>query len=431
MPLPLYSFAEYKRRRPLRSLEDYREEREQVVRIIERVRQEGDAAVLEYTARFDGTAPASLAVADEEWEEALNRVEPELREALARAAANIERFHRRQLEGSWWEAGPGWVAGQRRIPLEAVGVYVPGGTAAYPSSVLMTVIPARVAGVRQIYLCTPPGPGGEIHPLTLAAAREAGATAVFKAGGAQAIAALAYGTETIPAVPKIVGPGNLYVTLAKREVFGRVGIDLLAGPSEILVVAAEEANPAYIAADMLSQAEHDPLARALLVTPSSELARRVKEALRRQLERLPRREIALRSLQEQGAIILVENLEEAWPIVNQVAPEHLELHLPDPWRYLERIKSAGAIFLGPHTPEPVGDYWAGSNHVLPTGGAARYASPLGVADFMKTTNVVYYTAEALLEAAPFIRRLAEAEGLAAHARAAAIREEEDEEEGAD
>ena len=275
------------------------------------------------------------------------------------------------------------------------------------------------------HLCTPPGRDGAVHPLTLLAARNAGAGAVFKVGGAQAVAALAYGTETIPPVQKIVGPGNLYVTLAKREVFGQVGIDLQAGPSEIVVVADGAAEPAYIAADLLSQAEHDILSRSLLVTPSRPLAERVVAELAEQLARLPRRETAERSLGERGAVILVDSLEEAWPVVNELAPEHLELHLADPWRCLDRIENAGAVFIGAHTPEPLGDYWAGPNHVLPTGGAARYASPLGVADFMKRTNLVYYTAAALDAAAPQVELLARAEGLEAHARAVAVRRQKD------
>ncbi|HOL17417.1 MAG TPA: histidinol dehydrogenase, partial [Bacillota bacterium] len=273
----------------------------------------------------------------------------------------------------------------------------------------------------EIYLCTPPDAQGKIHPLTLLAAKLAGATAVFKAGGAQAVAALAYGTETIPAVQKIVGPGNIYVTLAKREVYGTVGIDLLAGPSEIVVVADETAEPSFIAADLLSQAEHDPLAAPILVTCSRLLAEAVSREIEAQLARLPRREIAEKALRGQGAAILVPSLAEAWAIVNELAPEHLELHLADPWSHLDQIENAGAIFLGPHTPEPLGDYWAGSNHVLPTGRGACYASPLGVPDFLKRSHVVYYSASALRHAAPHVEALARAEGLEAHARAVAAR----------
>ena len=341
-----------------------------------------------------------------------------------RARENIDRFHRRQLTGSWWEPGPGYIIGQRVKPLQSVGAYVPGGRAAYPSSVLMTVAPARVAGVEQIIVTTPPGPDGKINPLTLLAARMAGAAAVYKIGGAQAVAALAFGTESVPAVQKIVGPGNLYVTLAKQQLFGQVGIDSLAGPSEILIVASDGAEPAFVTADLLAQAEHDPLARPLLLTDSRRLAEAVKAELKRQLAGLPRGDIAARALKEQGAVILVDTLAEAWPVVNRIAPEHLELHLSDAWRYLDYIENAGAIFLGPYTPESLGDYWAGSNHVLPTAGAARFASPLGVADFLKTSQVLSYTAEALQEAAHSIKILAEAESLEAHARAVTIRGDE-------
>lgn len=421
MPLPLCSYDQYKEKSVFRPLIDFAAEREEVCRIIEAVRRQGDAALAEYTQRFDGVVPGNLRVTEAEFAAAEQAVEPELAEALRGALENIERFHRRQLDNSWWDAGPGWVVGQRSLPLRSVGAYVPGGTAAYPSSVLMTVVPAWVAGVKEIYLCTPPGPQGEIHPLTLVAARAAGAAAVFKIGGAQAIAALAYGTETIPAVQKIVGPGNLYVTLAKREVFGTVGIDILAGPSEIVVVADGEADAACIAADLLSQAEHDPLSRPILVTPSAALVKSVNQELIKQLSDLPRRQTAETALRRQGAAILLSSLDEAWPVVNELAPEHLELHLTDPWPYLSEIENAGAIFLGPHTPEALGDYWAGSNHVLPTGGSARYASPLGVPDFMKRTHILYYTAEALQKAAPQVEALARAEGLEAHARAIAIR----------
>lgn len=421
MPLPVYSFEQYRILPAPRPLADYTAEREEVCRIIEAVRAGGDTALAEFTRRFDGVVPGSLRVTEEEYDAAEKAVEPFLLEALRGARENIERFHRRQLDNSWWQAGPGLMVGQRTLPLHSVGAYAPGGTAAYPSSVLMTVVPARVAGVKEITLCTPPGPGGEIHPLTLAAARHAGVTAVFKVGGAQAIAALAYGTETVPAVQKIVGPGNIFVTLAKREVFGEVGIDLLAGPSEIAVVADDEADAACIAADLLSQAEHDPLSRSILVTCSRTLVEKVNQELLEQLARLPRRETAESALRQQGAAILVPSLNDAWAVVNKLAPEHLELHITDPWSCLTAVENAGSIFLGPHTPGPLGDYWAGSNHVLPTGGSARYASPLGVSDFMKRTHILYYTSEALQDAAPYVEALARAEGLEAHARAIAIR----------
>ncbi len=428
MPLSICSFEQYQKDHPAVSLDSYLTERSDVRKIIESVRQNGDAALFNYTEKFDQARLKQLKVSEEELEKASLSVDPYLLKIIREAKNNIERFHRRQLENSWWDSGPGWLTGQRSIPLQKAGAYIPGGTAAYPSSVLMTVIPARVAGVPEIYLCTPPDSSGAVNSLTLAAAREAGATAVYKVGGAQAIAAMAYGTETIPSVQKIVGPGNIYVTLAKREVYGQVGIDMLAGPSEIVIVAEEGAKPAYIAADLLSQAEHDPLSRSILITPSEPLACRVIESLEEQLETLPRKEVALQSLKEQGAIILVPGLNHAWPIVNELSPEHLELHLEDAWRYLDQVKSAGAIFIGQYTPESVGDYWAGSNHVLPTGAAARYASALGVADFLKRSHVVSYSASALQQSADQIAALARAEGLEAHARAVLLRRQDDDQE---
>ncbi len=421
MTLPLYTLEQYRKKVAPRTLADFATERQEVIRIIEEVRRRGDAALQDYTRRFDGVFLDRFKVSEAEYAAAEKAVAPELVEAIRGAQENIARFHRRQVERSWWESGPGWLAGQRLLPLRSVGAYVPGGTAAYPSSVLMTVVPARVAGVKEIYLCTPPDAEGKIHPLTLLAAKLAGVTAVFKVGGAQAVAALAYGTETIPAVQKIVGPGNIFVTLAKREVYGTVGIDLLAGPSEIVIVADEAAEPSYIAADLLSQAEHDPLAAPILVSCSRVLAEAVRREIEAQLARLPRREIAEKALRGQGAAILVPSLAEAWAVVNELAPEHLELHLTDPWSHLDQIENAGAIFIGPLTPEPVGDYWAGSNHVLPTGRGACYASPLGVPDFLKRSHVVYYSAAALRYAAPHVEALARAEGLEAHARAIAIR----------
>jgi len=421
MLLPIYPYEEYQKQKDLRSPADYLSQRGEVCRIIEAVRRRGDAALADFTRQFDGSVPESILVGEAEFLAAEKTVQPELQEALRGAMKNIERFHLHQVERSWWETGPGMIIGQRSIPLRSVGAYVPGGRAAYPSSVLMTAVPARIAGVAEIYLCTPPGPSGEVHPLTLLAARLAGVSAVFKVGGAQAVAAMAFGTETVPAVQKIVGPGNIYVTLAKREVYGVVGIDLLAGPSEIVVVADDQAEPVFIAADLLSQAEHDPLARCILVTDSRKLVEQVIRELERQLALLPRQEIIKAALCGQGAVILVSSLPEAWTVVNELAPEHLELHMADPWPCLSAVENAGAIFIGPYTPEPLGDYWAGSNHVLPTGGAARYASPLGVADFLKRSHIIYYTAEALKKVAPQIEDLARAEGLEAHARSVAVR----------
>jgi histidinol dehydrogenase len=426
MPLTICSFRQYKKAVQGSLLSDFRDERRQVLDIIEDVRFNGDAALKKYTQKFDRVQLQDVRVSDQETAAALKAVDPALIEIIREARANIERFHRNQVEESWWERHPGRLTGQRLMPLQSVGAYIPGGTAAYPSSVLMTVVPAMVAGVTEILICTPPGRDGAVNPLTLAAAHIAGATAVFKAGGAQAVAAMAYGTETVPAVQKIVGPGNLYVTLAKKEVFGDVGIDMLAGPSEIVIVAGEEAQPAYIAADLLSQAEHDPLSRSILITYSEKTAQVVRDHLEDQILSLPRKETAAESLKNQGAIILIPDLDAAWPIVNELAPEHLELHIDDAWDYLDRISSAGSIFIGEFTPEPLGDYWAGSNHVIPTGRAARYASPLGVNDFIKRSNVISYTAGALQESAGQIAALARAEGLEAHARAVLIRRQNDE-----
>ncbi len=426
MLLPVYKTpSAYLAKRPSFFLDSCAAEMKSVREIIAAVRKDGDAALKELTARYDGALLEDLQVSAAEMEAAAAAVEPSLIEALRGAKKNIESFHRRQLAASWWDSGPGRLVGQRLRPLRSVGAYIPGGSAAYPSSVLMTVLPARVAGVAEIYLCTPPAADGTVPALTLLAAQEAGATALFKVGGAQAVAALAYGTGTIPAVSKIVGPGNIYVTLAKRELYGRVGIDLLAGPSEIVVVADESAAAASVAADLISQAEHDPLASPILITTSASLARQVERELQEQLLDLPRAAIARRALQEQGAAVLVQSLDEAWQMVNELAPEHLELQVADPWRHLDAIENAGAIFIGPDSPEPLGDYWAGSNHVLPTGGTARYASPLGVEDFIKRTHLLYYSAAALAEAAPQIERLARAEGLEGHARAAAIRRRKD------
>jgi len=426
MPISLYSASQFFEQRLSAQTDFPAAERAIVSEIINRVRKQGDEALIGYAKEFDGVKLDALQVSRAELSEAQQKVEPGLLAALREAASNIEKFHRRQLRADWYDETINTKIGQRFIPLNRVGAYVPGGTAAYPSSVLMTVIPARVAGVKEIYICTPPDGKGAVNLLTLAAACEAGATAVFKVGGAQAIAAMAYGTQTVPRVDKIVGPGNLYVTLAKKELFGTVGIDMLAGPSEIVIVADQQANASYIAADLLSQAEHDPLSKPILITTAEKLAYRVIEELEEQLQTLPRREVATKSLQEQGAAIIVPNLEAAWPLVNSIAPEHLELQLEDPWRYLDRITCAGTVFIGPFTPEPLGDYWAGSNHVLPTNSTARYASALGVDDFIKRSQVLCYKDEALSQSAAQIAALARAEGLEAHARAVLIRGKQDE-----
>lgn len=411
------------------------ETREAVARIVERVRREGDVALREYTERFDGVRIDDWRVPDEEVEEAYARVSPEFLAAMRRAADNIRAFHERQRRGSWCEARPdGSVVGQLVRPLARVGVYVPGGKAAYPSSVLMNVIPARVAGVPEIVMATPAkasAGSGAVDPHVLVAAAEAGVREIYRIGGAQAIAALAYGTQTIRRVDKIVGPGNLYVALAKRFVFGDVDVDQIAGPSEIAVLADESANPAWVAADLLSQAEHDEAAMPVLITPSERLARAVSTEIERRLASLPRRAIAERSIRERGVIVLVRDLDEGVDVINRLAPEHAELLVADPWSWLGRVENAGAVFLGPYSPEPVGDYFAGPNHVLPTGGTARFSSPLGVDDFLKKTNVVFYGAAALRACAGDIAALARTEGLEAHALAVEARFVADGGKGAD
>jgi histidinol dehydrogenase len=426
MPIPVCSASQFFEQRVSAQTDFPVAERTIVSEIINRVQKQGDEALIGYTKEFDGVELGALQVSGAELSAAQQKIKPELLTALHEAASNIEKFHRRQLRADWYDETKNTKIGQRFLPLNRVGAYVPGGTAAYPSSVLMTVIPARVAGVKEIYICTPPDDKGDVNSLTLAAACEAGATAVFKVGGAQAIAAMAFGTQTVPRVDKIVGPGNIYVTLAKKELFGTVGIDMLAGPSEIVIVADQQANASYIAADLLSQAEHDPLSKPILITTSEKLAYQVIEELKEQLLTLPRREVAIKSLQEQGAAIIVPDLEAVWPLVNTIAPEHLELQLKDPWRYLDRVTCAGTVFIGPFTPEPLGDYWAGSNHVLPTNSTARYASALGVDDFIKRSQVLCYRDEALSQSAAQIAALARAEGLEAHARAVLIRGKQDE-----
>jgi histidinol dehydrogenase len=396
---------------------------QEIVRqIVDDVRRRGDAAVIEQAKRLDGAelAPETLFVSQDEW--AAARVDDELAAALAMAKENIEAFHREQLPRSWFRTGSdGTILGQRYVPLQRVGLYVPGGTAPLFSSVLMGAVPAKVAGVGEIIMATPVGREGKVHPAVLVAARLAGVDRILKVGGAQAIAALAWGTETIPRVDKIVGPGNIYVTLAKRMVFGQVGIDMLAGPSEILVIAEENADPTLIAADLLSQAEHDPAAAAVLITPSQSLGEKVAEEVRTQLAALPRREIAVKSLEKWGLVVICRDLEEAVELANQAAPEHLELAVSRPWELLGKIVHAGAVFLGQHSPEPLGDYVAGPNHVLPTNGAARYASPLGVEDFCRRSSVIACGKEGLIRLGPAAAAMARAEGLLAHARAVELR----------
>lgn len=395
-----------------------------VADIIADVKANGDTAVKAYCAKFDKAELTSLEVTPEEIQEAVSQVEPEFLDILREAAENIRAFHSRQVRNSFVIADkPGIVLGQKITPIEKVGVYVPGGTAAYPSTVLMDTIPAKIAGCPQLVMVTPPGRDGKVNPAILAAASIAGVDRIFKVGGAQAIAALAYGTESIPRVDKIVGPGNAFVAEAKKQVFGRVSIDMIAGPSEILVIADGKSNPVHVAADLLSQAEHDKLASAVLVTDSEELALAVQAELERQLPLLPRQEIARASIENNGKIIVAETLMAGFEIANEIAPEHLELQVDDPFSYLNAIQNAGSIFLGRSCPEALGDYFAGPNHTLPTSGTARFSNPLSVDDFVKKTQFSYYTPEALAKAADKIAAFAEKEGLRAHGRSVTIRKE--------
>ena len=395
-----------------------------VADIIADVKENGDTAVKAYCAKFDKAELTSLEVTPEEIQAAISQVEPEFLDILREAAENIRSFHSRQVRNSFVIADkPGIVLGQKITPIEKVGVYVPGGTAAYPSTVLMDTIPAKIAGCPQLVMVTPPGRDGKVNPAILAAASIAGVNRIFKVGGAQAIAALAYGTESIPRVDKIVGPGNAFVAEAKKQVFGRVSIDMIAGPSEILVIADGKSNPVHVAADLLSQAEHDRLASAVLVTDSEELAQAVQAELERQLPLLPRQEIARASIENNGKIIVAETLMAGIEIANEIAPEHLELQVDDPFSYLDAIQNAGSIFLGRSCPEALGDYFAGPNHTLPTSGTARFSNPLSVDDFVKKSQFSYYTPEALAKAADKIAAFAEKEGLRAHGRSVTIRKE--------
>ncbi len=391
--------------------------------IIDDVRNNGDDALFAYTKRFDGfeLSRENIRVSQDEIRKAYELVPTELLETLKKSAANIAAFHELQKrEGYRHEVGSA-VTGRLVLPMQRAGVYVPGGKAAYPSSVLMNIIPAKIAGVEEIIMVTPPGRDGRIEPLTLVAADVAGADTILRIGGAQAVAALAYGTESVPKADVITGPGNAYVAAAKREIYGEAGIDMIAGPSEVLIVADGTANPVYVAADFLSQAEHDEKAASVLLTPSEELAGKAAAEIERQLALLPRREIAAQSVADFGTIVVTASLEEAFDIANAFAPEHLEILTENPMRYLCKVRNAGAVFIGEYSPEPLGDYFAGPNHVLPTSGTARFSSPLSVDDFVKTTNYVYYDRSALEACYNDIKRFAEAEGLNAHARSAAIR----------
>ena len=392
--------------------------------IIGNVRTNGDKAVLEYNAKFDGAKLDSLLVSEQEIEEAFASVEPKFLSILEQAAENIRAFHAKQVRNSFVLADrPGIVLGQKVTPIEKVGVYVPGGTAAYPSTVLMDTIPAKIAGCPQIVMVTPPGKDGKINPVILAAAKIAGVNQIFKVGGAQAVAALAYGTESIPKVDKIVGPGNAFVAEAKKQVFGMVSIDMIAGPSEILVIADGKSNPAHVAADLLSQAEHDKLASAVLVTDSEELAQKVSAELEEQIPLLPRAEITRASIDNNGKIIVAESLMSGIDIANEIAPEHLELMVDAPFDYLDAVKNAGSMFMGRNCPEALGDYFAGPNHTLPTSGTARFSNPLSVDDFVKKSQFSYYTAEALSKVAEEINYFANKEGLQGHGRSVMIRKE--------
>ena len=395
-----------------------------VTEIIENVRTNGDKAILEYAERFDHAKLDSLLVTEAEIDEAIASVEPEFLSILEKAAENIRAFHEKQKRNSFiLNEKEGVVLGQKVMPVERAGLYVPGGTAAYPSTVLMDSIPAKIAGVKEICITTPPDSKGKIYPEILAAAKIAGVDRIYKVGGAQAIAALAYGTETIHKVDKIVGPGNAFVAEAKKQVFGKVAIDMIAGPSEILIVSDGKMNPAYTAADMLSQAEHDRMASAVLVTDDMDFARAVQAELEKQIPQLIRADIARASIDRNGKIIVADSIDAVIDIANEIAPEHLELCLDNPFDYLDKVRNAGSVFLGRNCPEALGDYFAGPNHTLPTGGTARFSSPLSVDDFIKKTQFIYYTKDALSKVAEDVAFFANKEGLTGHAKSAIIRTE--------
>ena len=395
--------------------------------IIDNVRSNGDTAIFDYTKRFDGANidASNIKVTKEEIEEAYTLVDPELVDVIRKALVNIREYHEKQRQYSWFDSKPnGTMLGQKVTPLATTGVYVPGGKAVYPSSVLMNVIPAKVAGVEKIVMVTPPGKDGKVNPNTLVAANEAGADEVYKVGGAQAIAALAFGTESIPKVDKIVGPGNIYVALAKKAVYGYVSIDSIAGPSEILVLADETANPRYVAADLLSQAEHDELASAILVTTSKELAEAVSVEVDKFIAELSRKEIMTKSIENYGYILVAESMQDAIDAANDIASEHLEIMTSNPFEVMTKIKNAGAIFIGEYSSEPLGDYFAGPNHILPTNGTAKFFGPLSVDDFVKKSSIIYYSREALEPIHKDIIKFATSEQLTAHANSIKVRFEE-------
>lgn len=411
-----------------RSPNNYGQYEASVKEILDKVKEEKDAAVFAYTAKFDGAelTADTIEVTDAEIEEAYAQVDDTLLTVIRKAKDNIESYHAKQRQNSWFDSKPdGTILGQKITPLHRVGVYVPGGKAVYPSSVLMNVMPAKVAGVDEIIMVTPPGKNGKVSPNTLVAAKEAGVDKIYKVGGAQAIAALAYGTESIPKVDKIVGPGNIYVALAKKAVYGHVSIDSIAGPSEILVVADETANPRYIAADLLSQAEHDELASAILVTTSEKLAHEVSNQVDGFLKELSRAEIISKSLDNYGYILLADTMEDVIDVANEIASEHLEIQTKNPFEVMTKIRNAGAIFIGEYASEPLGDYFAGPNHILPTNGTAKFFSPLSVDDFIKKSSIISYSREALQKVHKDIESFAKAEQLTAHANSIHVRFEEE------
>ena len=412
-----------------RSPNHYGEFIDRVNDIIQNVRTNGDAAIFDYTKRFDGAdiTAENIRVTEEEIQEAYSLVEPELLDVIRKALVNIREYHEKQRQYSWFDSKPnGTMLGQKVTPLATTGVYVPGGKAVYPSSVLMNVIPAKVAGVGKIVMVTPPGKDGKVNPNTLVAAKEAGADEIYKVGGAQAIAAMAFGTESIPKVDKIVGPGNIYVALAKKAVYGYVSIDSIAGPSEILVLADETANPRYVAADLLSQAEHDELASAILVTTSRELAEAVSVEVDKFIAELSRKEIMTKSIENYGYILVAESMQDAIDAANDIASEHLEIMTKNPFEVMTKIQNAGAIFIGEYSSEPLGDYFAGPNHILPTNGTAKFFGPLSVDDFVKKSSIIYYSREALEPIHKDIIKFAESEQLTAHANSIKVRFEEEE-----
>ncbi len=411
-----------------RSPNNYKEQEQIVNDILGNIREKGDSALFEYTKNFDKVeiTAETIKVTQEEIDEAYKQVDDNLLRVIRRAMKNIEDYHELQKQNSWIETKPdGTILGQKVTPLQRVGVYVPGGKAAYPSSVLMNVVPAKVAGVDEIIMCTPPGKDGKVYPTTLVTANEAGVHTIYKVGGAQAIGAMAFGTESVPVVDKIVGPGNIFVALAKKAVFGYTGIDSVAGPSEVLVLADETANPRYVAADLLSQAEHDQMACAILITTSADLAANVAKEIEGFVKVLERRDIIQASLDNYGAILVAENMDEAIEAVNAVASEHLEIVTKDPFEVMTKVRNAGAIFLGESSSEPLGDYFAGPNHVLPTNGTARFFSPLGVDTFIKKSSIISYSRSALEAVHEDVETFAKAEGLTAHANSIHVRFEEE------